>query len=47
MTGDIGKAEGFLQQQAEIGYLCRDRAGYECCGKAKQRKLDIYLYGTG
>lgn len=46
-TGDIGKAEGFLQQQAEIGYLCRDRAGYECCGKAKQRKLDIYLYGTG
>lgn len=42
-----GKAEGFLQQQAEIGYLCRDRAGYECCGKAKQRKLDIYLYGTG
>ena len=46
-TGDIGKAEGFLQQQAENGYLCRDRAGYECCGKVKQRKLDIYLYGAG
>lgn len=42
-TGDTVKQEGSSCNRQKLEYLCRDRAGYECCGKAKTKKTGNIL----